>query len=105
MFLGLFRLYLYLKCCSKELGDFRLISLLNIFAEIFEKILVDKIMEFLDNNNILFSNQYGFRANNSTELSVTTMMSFLKILIVNCIHVQYFSILRKLLIQLIIMFC
>ena len=38
----------------KELGDFRPISLLNIFAKIFEKILKDKIMEFIDNNNILF---------------------------------------------------
>ena len=57
----------------KELGDFRPISLLNIFAKIFEKILKDKIMEFIDNNNILSSNQYGFRANNSTELAVTTI--------------------------------
>ena len=30
-------------------------------------------MEFIDNNNILSSNQYGFRANNSTELAVTTV--------------------------------
>ena len=57
----------------KELGDFRPISLLNIFAEIFEKIMKVKIMEFIDNNNILSSNQYGFRANNSTELAVTTI--------------------------------
>ena len=57
----------------KELGDFRPISLLNIFAKIFKKILKDKIMEFIDNNNILSSNQYGFRANNSTELAVTTI--------------------------------
>ena len=30
-------------------------------------------MEFIDNNNILSSNQYEFRANNSTELAVTTI--------------------------------
>ena len=46
---------------------------MNIFAKIFEKILKDKIMEFIDNNNILCSNQYGFRANNSIELAVTTI--------------------------------
>ena len=57
----------------KELGDFRPISLLNIFANIFKKILKDKIMEFIDNNNISLSYQYGFRANNSTELAVTTI--------------------------------
>ena len=57
----------------KELGDFRPISLLNIFAKTFEKISKDKIMEFIDNNNILSSNQYGFRANNSTELAATTI--------------------------------
>ena len=74
MFLRLVRLYLYLKqLLQRNLGDFRSISLLNIFSKILEKILKNKIMEFIDNNNILSSNQYGFRANNSTELAVTTM--------------------------------
>ena len=90
----------------KELGVFRPISLLNIFAKIFEKTLKGKIMEFIDNNSILSSNQYGFRANNATELAVTSIYDeFLKILTVNCIHVQYFLILRKRSIQEIIKFC
>ena len=63
----------------KELGDFRPNSLLNIFSKIFEKILKEKTMEFIDNNNILSFNQYRFRANNSTDLAVTTVYDkFLK---------------------------
>ena len=46
---------------------------MNIFAKIFEKILKDEIMEFIDNNNILSSNQYGFTVNNSAKLAVTTI--------------------------------
>ena len=49
------------------------LTLLNLFSKKFEKILKDKIMKFINNNNVLSSNQYGFRANNSTELAVTTI--------------------------------
>ena len=37
----------------KELGDFRPISFLNIFSKIFEKILKDKMLTFINKNNLL----------------------------------------------------
>ena len=51
----------------KELGDFRPISLLNIFSKIFEKILKDKMLNFINKNNMLTSEQFGFTTNSSTE--------------------------------------
>ena len=44
----------------------RPISLLSIFDKIIEKVMHKWLYSFLENNDILFHNQYGFRRNNST---------------------------------------
>ena len=50
--------------CS--LNNYRPISLLSSFSKIFERVMYNKIMKFLDNNDILYRHQYGFRAKHST---------------------------------------
>ena len=50
--------------CS--LNNYRPISLLSSFSKIFERIMYNKIMNFLDENDILYRHQYGFRAKHST---------------------------------------
>ena len=57
----------------KELGEFRPISLLNLFSKIFEKVLKTKIMGFIDKYNVLPPEQFGFTTNSSTELAITTI--------------------------------
>ena len=57
----------------KELGDFRLISLLNMFSKIFEKILKNKMLNFINNNNLLASEHFDFTTNGSTEQAITTI--------------------------------
>ena len=47
-------------------NNFRPISLLSIFDKIIEKLMHKRLYEFLEVNNILFENQFGFRKNNST---------------------------------------
>ena len=47
-------------------------SLLSVFSKLFEQILKNKMLEFIDKNNILTSFQLGFKANNSTELAITS---------------------------------
>ena len=42
------------------------ISLLSIFDKIMEKLPHKRLYNFLEKNNILFKNQFGFRKNNST---------------------------------------
>jgi len=49
-----------------SLNNYRPISLLSSFSKIFERILYNKIMKFLESNNILYNHQYGFRAKHST---------------------------------------
>jgi hypothetical protein len=48
------------------LNNYRPISLLSSFSKIFERIMYNKIMNFLDANDILYRQQYGFRAKHST---------------------------------------
>ena len=51
---------------TQDLNNFRPISLLSIFDKIIEKLMHKRLYEFLEHNNILFENQFGFRKNNST---------------------------------------
>ena len=53
---------------TQDLNNFRPISLSSIFDKIIEKILHLKLYTFLESNNILYEQQYGFRKNNSTAL-------------------------------------
>ena len=57
----------------KELCDFRLISLLNVFSKIFSKILKEKMVNFINKNNQLTSEQFGFTRNSFTEQAITTI--------------------------------
>ena len=53
---------------DKQIVDnYRPVSLLPIFGKILEKLLFNSIMDFLEENNLLNSNQSGFRSNDSCE--------------------------------------
>ena len=51
---------------TQDVNNYRPISLLSIFVKIIEKIMHKHLYVFLENHNILFQNQFGFRRNNST---------------------------------------
>ena len=50
---------------SDNLNNYRPISLLSVFDKIIEKIMHRRLYEFLDEHDILFSNQFGFRKKSS----------------------------------------
>ena len=50
------------------LNNYRPITLLPIFSKILEKVIHQKLFNFFNINNILFSGQYGFQKKLSTEL-------------------------------------
>ena len=50
-----------------DVGNYRPISLLSSISKIFEKLMYNRIMEFLSFNGILHEMQYGFRQGRSCE--------------------------------------
>ena len=52
------------------LSNYRPISVLPSFSKILEKVLYNRIIEFINKLNILCDNQYGFRKNHSTSLAL-----------------------------------
>ena len=54
-------------------SNYRPISLLPIFSKIFEKLMHLRLTEFINNNNILNENQFGFQKNKSTELAISSI--------------------------------
>ena len=49
-----------------NMNNYRPITLLSIFGTIMEKIMHKRLYNFLEDNNILYKKQFGFRKNNST---------------------------------------
>jgi hypothetical protein len=49
-----------------QLKNYRPISLLPAFSKIFEKVMFNKIMSYLNSKQIFYEHQYGFRSKHST---------------------------------------
>ena len=59
---------------SRELHNYRPISVLNTFSKIYEKIMYNKVITFLDRYNILYQNQFGFRQQHSSHHALITLV-------------------------------
>ena len=46
--------------------NYRPISLLSFFSKISEKLIYKRMYSFLDDNNLIYNRQFGFRSNYST---------------------------------------
>lgn len=55
---------------EKVIMNYRPISILPVFSKIFEKVVFNRLQNYLDKNNILHHNQFGFRPNLSTSLAL-----------------------------------
>ena len=53
---------IYKKNCN-NVNNYRPISLLSNISKIIEKIVHDRLYMYLENNNIFYKYQFGFRAN------------------------------------------
>ena len=56
-------------------GNYRPISLLSNFNRIFEKVMFKRLKMFLDQNDILFRSQYGFRDKHSTQHAILDIVN------------------------------
>ena len=63
---------------TEELNNYRPISLLPVFDKIIEKLMHRQLYTFLEDHNILFKNQFGFRKKCSTAHSLIEITEKIK---------------------------
>ena len=54
--------------------NYRRISVLTFFTKVFEKIVYNKLFNFISDNNILYDHEYGFRKSHSTQQAIITLV-------------------------------
>ena len=64
---------IYKADAADEFSNYRPISLLPNFSKILEKVVFNRLTNFLSKNDILYEQQYGFRENYSTELALVDL--------------------------------
>ena len=63
------------KSGKKELlTNYRPISVLSCFSKILEKIMCNRVYNYLNNNNLLFRKQFGFRKGHSTDHALIKLL-------------------------------
>jgi len=67
------------KGLNSELTNYRGISVLPPLSKVFEKILNEQIVTYLDNQNILSAGQHGFREGHSCETALHELISDLNV--------------------------
>ena len=55
---------------KSELSNYRPISILPCFSKILERIMYNRLINYLSENNLLFQKQFGFQASKSTDHAI-----------------------------------
>ena len=58
--------------------NYRPISLLSIYSKIFEKLIYGRMYSFLNNNNVIYEKQFGFRAKHSVNHALISTTELIK---------------------------
>ena len=98
---------LYKKNSPEDPSNYRPISLLSVFSKITEKLMHTRLYNFLEQHNVLYSLQFGFRSKNSTLHALISLTESIKKkkLIMACMVVEYLSTCKKHLTLSITQFC
>ena len=67
---------LFKKGSKKEPGNYRPVSLTSQIGKMFERILKDDLVNYLESNSLLYDSQHGFRKNKSC---LTNLLEFLHV--------------------------
>lgn len=55
---------------TNDLNNYRPISVLPFFSKLFEKVMYNRLISFLEKHNVLYKYQFGFRKKLSTEMAL-----------------------------------
>ena len=56
------------------INNYRPISILSFYSKVFEKLMYNKLYNFIEANDILYAHQYGFRRGHSTQQAIITLI-------------------------------
>ena len=59
---------------SSALTNYRPMSVLTFFSRVFEKVVYNKILDFISDHNVLYDHQYGFRKGLCTQHAIITLV-------------------------------
>ena len=60
---------------SNKITNYRPSSVLLFFSKVFEKIIYNHLIDFMDHNDILYGHQFGFRKGHSTQQAIITRVN------------------------------
>ena len=60
----------YKKGSRTCLSNYRPISLLSVFNKLLERLMYNRLIKYLDNSNIFYNKQFGFRTRHSTDHAI-----------------------------------
>jgi len=63
------------KGAKDQLNNYRPVSVLTCISKIYERLVYNRIVEFLDKHKILSRQQFGFRKQHSTTLAINALMN------------------------------
>ena len=66
----------YKKDANTNLSNYRPISLLLSMSKIFERVILEQLFTYLDDNNLIHRHQYGFRKHHSTEYAALHIVDY-----------------------------
>ena len=69
---------LHKKGSRLDVGNYRPISLLSNINKIFEKLLLSRIINFFNQNKILYEKQFGFRKGHNTKHAITALTELIR---------------------------
>ena len=59
---------------NKKFKNYRPISVLSCFSKVLERLMYNRLINYIDKNGILSKHQYGFRKNRSTEFAIIELI-------------------------------
>ena len=72
--------------------NYRPIALLPILSKIFEKLIYKRMYSFLEENKLIYNQQFGFRSNYSTEHALINLTEYIRNLLIQVILSVVFSL-------------
>jgi hypothetical protein len=65
---------LYKSGDSKLINNYRPVSILPILSKVFERVIYNRLHKFIDDNNLIYNLQFGFRAKYNTTMALLTLI-------------------------------